>query len=75
MGRRVCTDSIDVQTTPGGRPSTFEWRGDHYAVRSAKDYRAEVDLWRVQASGPAGGLGMFELRNTQGAWTLAAIWD
>lgn len=80
MLRAVAGEHVDVQVERGG-PALFTWRGETYLVRGAKEYRpadsgqSEGALWRVQATGPDGGLGVYELRRTHTTWQLSAAWS
>lgn len=80
MLRAVAGEPVDVQVDRAG-PALFTWRGETYLVRGAKEYRpadsgqAEGTLWRVQATGPDGGLGVYELRRSQNTWHLSAAWS
>jgi hypothetical protein len=80
MLRAVSGEHVDMRVERG-RPALFTWRGETYLVRGAKEYRpaespeADSALWRVQATGPDGGLGVYELRRVRGAWQLSAAWS
>lgn len=79
MLRAVEGEDVDVRVERGC-PALFTWRGETYLVRGAKEYRpadsgqAEGTLWRVQATGPDGGLGVYELRWASDGWSLSAAW-
>lgn len=80
MLRAVSGERVEMRVERG-RPALFTWRGETYLVRGAKEYRpaepAEHDgaLWRVQATGPDGGLGVYELRRLEETWRMSAAWS
>jgi len=80
MLRAVAGEHVDMRVERG-RPALFGWRGETYLVRGAKEYRpadageADGALWRVQATGPDGGLGVYELRREGDTWQLSAAWS
>ena len=80
MLRAVAGEPVDMRVERG-RPALFTWRGETYLVRGAKEYRPaeaggpEGALWRVQATGPDGGLGVYELRRERDMWQLSAAWS
>lgn len=81
MLRAVSGEHVDMRVERG-RPALFTWRGATYLVRGAKEYRpvgaagSEGALWRVQATGPDGGLGVYELRRDRDElWRLSAAWS
>lgn len=80
MLRAVAGEHVDMRVERGW-PALFTWRGETYLVRGAKEYRpaeteaADGALWRVQATGPDGGLGVYELRRERDNWQLSAAWS